>query len=47
MGSSEIWKKYHQCCIGNKDNFMRRNRVKFAISDTRVVFIPNFTAIPR
>ena len=53
MGSSEIWDKYHECCIGNGDkfhkemgiNFMRRSRVKFTISNTtRVVFIPNFTA---
>ena len=21
MGSSEIWDKYHECCIGNGDKF--------------------------
>ena len=33
MGSSEIWDKYHSCCIQN-GNF----------NATLVVFIPNFTA---
>ena len=33
MGSSEIWDKYHSCCIEN-GNF----------NATLVVFIPNFTA---
>ena len=46
MGSCEIWDKYHECCIGNGINFMRRSRVKLPISITRVVFtyvaIPNF-----
>ena len=35
MGSSEIWDKYHSCCIGNG---------KFPIQLILVVFIPNFTA---
>ena len=43
MGSSEIWDKYHECCIGNGTNFTRRSRVKLPISNTTlVVFIPNF-----
>ena len=47
MGSSEIWDKYHKCCVGVGKNFTRQSRVKFTISNTtRVVFIPNFTAIP-
>ena len=25
MGSSEIWDKYHECCIGNGENLMRRS----------------------
>ena len=45
MGSSEIWDKYHKCCIGNGDKF---HKVKFTIfNTTRVVFIPNFTAITK
>ena len=34
MGSSEIWDKYHECCIGNRENFMstRHSRVKLPIS---------------
>ena len=35
MDSSEIWDKYHECCIENGYNF----------NATRVVFIPNFSAI--
>ena len=35
MGSSEIWDKYHECCIEIS-----------IFNATRVVFIPNFTAIP-
>ena len=43
MGSSEIWDKYHKCCIGNGENFTRRSPVKLPIFNaTRVVFIPNF-----
>ena len=33
MGSSEIWDKYHECCIEI-----------FIFNATRVLFIPNFTA---
>ena len=33
MGSSEIWDKYHKCCIGNWENFMRHSRVKLPISN--------------
>ena len=44
LGSSEIWDKYHECCIENGTNFMRRSQVKLPISNTaRVVFI---TVIP-
>ena len=25
MGSSEIWDKYHECCIGNGINFTRQS----------------------
>ena len=43
MGSSEIWDKYHKCCIGNGKNFTRQSLVKLPISNTtRVVFVPNF-----
>ena len=36
--------KHHKCCVGT--NFMRQSRVKLPISNaTRVIFIPNFTAI--
>ena len=24
MGSSEIWDKYHECCIGNGENFTKQ-----------------------
>ena len=34
MGSSEIWDKYHECCIGNGDKF---HEAKFGINTTRVV----------
>ena len=54
MGSSEIWDKYHSCCIGNgkfhlaspREIYPHFRLVKFIpISNTtRVVFIPNFTA---
>ena len=27
MGSSEIWDKYHECCIGNGINFTRRSEI--------------------
>ena len=47
MGSSEIWDKYHECCIGNGDKSHEAKPSEITISNTtRVVFIPNFTAIP-
>ena len=47
MGSSEIWDKYHECCIGNGDKFHEAKPSEISIFNaTRVVFIPNFIAIP-
>ena len=37
MGSSEIWDKYHECCIGNGTNFTRQSLVKLPISNTKKV----------
>ena len=42
MGSSEIWDKYHECCIGNGKFHSASPREIYP--QTLVVFIPNFTA---
>ena len=45
MGSSEIWDKYHECCIGNGDKFHEAKPSELSIFNaTRVVFIPNIIA---
>ena len=47
MGSSEIWDKYHECCIGNGENFTRHSRVKLPISNTTIVvrIYPKFSLL--
>ena len=42
MGSSEIWDKYHSCCIGNSKFHLASPREIY--HTTLMVFIPNFTA---
>ena len=45
MGSSEIWDKYHSCCIGNGKFHSASPREIYPHSNTTlVIFIPNFTA---
>ena len=45
MGSSEIWDKYHECCIGNGKFHSALPCEIYPHSNTaRVVFIQNFTA---
>ena len=44
MGSSEIWDKYHKCCIGNGENFTRHStHFQYNKSDTYLSQI--FTAM--
>ena len=45
MGSSEIWDKYHSCCIGNGNFYLASPREILPIFNaTLVVCIPDFTA---
>ena len=46
MGSSEIWDKYHSCCIGNGKFHSASPREIYPHFqyNTRGIFIPNFTA---
>ena len=47
MGSSEIWDKYHKCCIENEIfHSALPHEILLIFNATRVAFIPNLTAIP-
>ena len=46
MGSSDIWDKYHECCIGIGKNFTRSSRVKYMPISNTIRVVQIFTAIP-
>ena len=46
MGSSEIWDKYHECCIGNGDKFheAKPSEIHFQYNKSGIYPNSNFTA---